>query len=122
MPERALPPDDITPFAFFTSWVPATVDADESRRQRLGDTRAHLLFELPDAADGERQFTLHIEQGRVRGVAGAVVEPDLAIRVDVATWRALNRGELSAPEALLRRRLTVRGDLTLALKLHVILG
>jgi putative sterol carrier protein len=42
--------------------------------------------------------------------------------VDVETWRALNRGELSAPEALLRRRLRISGNLVLALKLHLILG
>jgi len=40
----------------------------------------------------------------------------------VQTWRALNRGEISAPEALLRRRLKISGNLVLALKLHLILG
>jgi len=122
MPDRALPPDDITPHAFFTDWVPASVAADESRRMRLGDTEARLLFELFDAASGEREFTLHIEGGRVRGEVGGHASPDLSIRVDVATWRALNRGELSAPEALLRRRVQIRGNLFLALKLHIILG
>ena len=40
----------------------------------------------------------------------------------VDTWRALNRGELSAPEALLRRKVHLAGDMLLALKLHLILG
>lgn len=119
---RAHPPEDISPHAFFTRWVPASVDADESRRERLGDTEARLLFELFDADQGEREFTLHIGGGRVRGEPGALPSPDLSIRVDVATWRALNRGELSAPKALLERRVHLRGDLFLALKLHVILG
>ena len=44
------------------------------------------------------------------------------MRVDVDTWRALNRGEISTPAALLRRRLHASGDLVLALKLHLILG
>jgi putative sterol carrier protein len=44
------------------------------------------------------------------------------VRVDVDTWRALNRGEISTPAALLRRRLHASGDLVLALKLHLILG
>jgi hypothetical protein len=38
------------------------------------------------------------------------------------TWRAHTRGELAAPEALLRRRVQLSGNLMLALKLHVILG
>ena len=56
------------------------------------------------------------------GREGRAEQPDLEIQVDVATWRALNRGELSAPEALLQRRLRMSGNLVLALKLHVILG
>ena len=42
--------------------------------------------------------------------------------LDVETWRALNRGELSAPEAFLRRRVRLEGDHALAVKLHLILG
>lgn len=119
---RAQPPEDISPHAFFTRWVPEQVASDETRRQRLGDTEARLLFELSDAEVGERQFTLHIQEGRVRGEPGGVEKPDLAVRVDVETWRALNRGDLSAPEALLRRRVHISGNLVLALKLHLILG
>ena len=88
----------------------------------MGDTEARLHFELVDADAGEREFTLHIQGGCVRGEPGAAESPDLAIRVDVETWRALNRGDLSAPEALLRRRVHLRGNLFLALKLHLILG
>jgi putative sterol carrier protein len=47
---------------------------------------------------------------------------DLRLELDVATWRALNDGSLSAPEAFLRRRLRVQGDFTLALKLQLIIG
>ncbi len=36
--------------------------------------------------------------------------------------RALNRGDIAAPEAMLRRRLQISGKLMLALKLHLILG
>lgn len=122
MRDRALPPEDISPHAFFTSWVPESVAEDETRRARLGDTEARLIFELWDGADGEREFTLHIAGGRVRGEAGGVDAPDLRVRVDVETWRALNRGDMSAPEALLRRRVHISGNLVLALKLHLILG
>ncbi|MGH0031389.1 MAG: SCP2 sterol-binding domain-containing protein [Myxococcota bacterium] len=122
LPERDKPPDDISPHAFFTSWVPQSVDADDSRRQRLGDTQARLLFELRDAAEHERHFTLHIEAGRVRGEPGAHADPDRHVQVDVLTWRALNRGDISAPKALLERKVTLHGNLVLALKLHLILG
>jgi len=120
--ERAQPPDDITPRDFFTRWVPAAVSEDESRRRRLGDTAASLLFVLGEG-DGEADcYTLEIANGAVSGREGRSDAPDLTVHVDIPTWRALNRGEISAPEALLRRRLRISGNLVLALKLHLILG
>jgi putative sterol carrier protein len=122
MAARARPPDDISPLEFFTAWIPATVSQDDERRRRLGDTAACLVFVLYELEVEVVAYTLEIEAGSVRGREGRVERPDLEIQVDVATWRALNRGELSAPEALLKRRLRMSGNLVLALKLHVILG
>lgn len=118
--DRALPPDDIAPEVFFTEWVPRNVAADETRRRQLGDTEASLLFRLTGEGGGD--FTLDVADGVVSGRRGSGEASDLRVTVDVGTWRALNRGELSAPEALLRRKLQVSGDLVLALKLHLILG
>ena len=122
MAERAQPPDDITPRDFFTRWVPAAVAEDESRRHRLGDTDASLLFVLGESDESADCYTLEIADGSVSGREGRPDAPDLTVHVDVPTWRALNRGEISAPEALLRRRLRISGNLVLALKLHLILG
>ena len=122
MAVRARPPDDITPHEFFTAWLPLQVEQDAERRTRLADTHACLVFVITDAgADGEA-FTIEVAGGRVLGRAGGHGDPDLELRLDAQTWRALNRGDVSAPEALLRRRVQLSGDLVLALKLHVILG
>ena len=120
MPERARPPDDISPHEFFTVWLPARVAEDHDRRERLGDTAALLVFDL--VGDEGGIFTVRVAEGVVFGSPGRPEAPDLEVRVDVETWRALNRGDLAAPEALLRRRLQISGKLMLALKLHVILG
>jgi len=122
MAARAQPPDDISPLEFFTAWVPRVVEQDPSRRKRLGDTQASLVFVLTGDGDAAGEYTIHIADGLVRGEAGREAEGDLEVTVDVETWRALNRGELSAPEALLRKRVQLSGDLVLALKLHLILG
>jgi putative sterol carrier protein len=122
MPVRARPPDDITPLEFFTAWLPLQVEQDAERRARLGDTAARLVFEITDAGPDGTRFTIEVAGGRVQGRAGGHDAPDLALRLDIETWRALNRGDVSAPEALLRRRVYLSGDLVLALKLHVILG
>ena len=124
MRQRARPPEDISPTEFFTRWIGAAVAGDPARQAKLGDTRASIEFELtggnPEPAG---VYTVAIEPGGVvRGSAGAVEKPDLRVRVDVDTWRALNRGDISAPEALLRRRVHLSGSFLLALKLHLILG
>jgi putative sterol carrier protein len=120
MSDRSHPPDDIAPGAFFTRWIPEAVAGDPERRARLGNTRARIQFELGGNPGGT--WTVSVEEGRVSGAEGPVQDPDLRIEVDMETWRALNRGELSAPEALLRRRLHFHGSFLLALKLHLILG
>lgn len=120
MSERPRPPDDISAGEFFTRWIGESVAQDADRQERLGDTRAVMLFLLTGEGGGE--FTVYVDGGRVRGEEGRVHDPDLEIQVDVETWRRLNRGDVSGPEALLRRRMKLKGDFVLAIKLHLILG
>ena len=120
MADRVLPPDDISPSEFFTRWIGESVASDPERRARLGDTRAIMLFRL--MGEGGGAFTVFVDGGQVRGEEGCAHAPDLEIEVDLETWRRLNRGEISAPEAALRRRLKLKGNLVLAIKLHLILG
>lgn len=120
MADRATPPDDITPEEFFLCWVPAAVSADPARRGRLGARPLQIEFELE--GEGGGVFGVHLADGAVSGSVGPLGEADLRVRTDVETWRALNRGDLSAPEAFLRRRVHLKGNLLLAVKLHLILG
>lgn len=120
MTERATPPDEIAPIDFFTQWVPQNVAADPNRARQLRTTQASLLFHLTGEGGGD--FALELAGGVVAGRAGIPEAPDLVVTVSVDTWRALNRGEISAPEAVLKRKLHVKGDFLLALKLHLILG
>jgi len=120
MPARPVPPDEIEPLEFFTRWLPGIVAADPERRQRLGDTAATLQFDL--MGDGGGSFLLRVESGQVSGSVGPGEAVDLRLELDLETWRALNDGSLSAPEAFLRRRLRLQGDFLLALKLQLIIG
>jgi putative sterol carrier protein len=126
MSQRAKPPDDIAPKDFFARWVPDAVSSDPTRQRRLGETNACIEFELEGGGElegaGGVTFTVRIANGVVEGGAGPAAAPDLRVRLSVDTWRALNRGDLSAPEALLRRRVHIQGSFLLALKLHLILG
>ena len=120
MRERFVPPADISAADFFTAWVPDAVARDPARSGRLGHAAHDLEFTLE--GEGGGVFGVHIEAGAVRGSVGPIEHADLRIRLDVATWRALNRGDLSAPEAFLKRKVHLHGSLVLAVKLHVILG
>jgi len=118
--ERARPPDDIAPVDFFSSWIVAAVNGDHDRRARLADTNAVIELELTGEDGGF--FTVRIEEGLVSGAPGDGEHADLRVCVDVDTWRALNRGDVSAPEVLLRRRVKLSGSFLLGMKLHLILG
>ncbi|HEY8119790.1 MAG TPA: SCP2 sterol-binding domain-containing protein [Myxococcota bacterium] len=117
---RAVPPADIAPEEFFTRWLPSVVAADAERRAQLGDTAAILAFELE--GEGGGVFHVHVDCSGVRGAVGEPLRADLRVRLELATWRALNAGTLSAPRAFLQRKVHLSGNLVLAVKLHLILG
>ena len=104
---RAVPPPDITPHEFFTRWISESVMEDPQRRARLADTRATLQFDVE--GEGGGTFTVRMVDGTIHGQPGSSLDPDLCISVDVDTWRELNSGRLSAPEAFLRRRVLLHG-------------
>jgi putative sterol carrier protein len=120
MSERPVPPREIAPLEFFSRWLPAVVEADPAHQQRLASTTATLQFDL--IGEGGGSYLLHVESGRVSGGPGPGEAVDLRLELDVTTWRALNDGRLSAPQAFLRRRLRVQGNFALALKLQLIIG
>lgn len=118
--ERARPPENIAPADFFLRWVPDAVAGDADRRHKLADTQATVVFDLDGPGGGA--FTVRIENGVVEGTEGNAAEPDLQVHLHIDTWRALNAGNISAPEALLKRKLRFEGSFLLGLKLHLILG
>lgn len=121
--ERALPPEDITPREFFTRWVPQAVAGDASRRERLGDTDATIEFRVEGyEGEGGDVFAIRVHEGVVSAEPGEASEAQLRVRVSLETWRALNRGDTAAPQAVLSRKLKLEGDFLLGLKLHLILS
>ena len=94
-----------------------------------------LLLELtgrvrPDRAEGlsaavvlatpEERWTLRLNNGRLTVGIGGVDRPDAVISSDSATLVDINTGRLTGSEAFLDGRVTVRGNLGLALRLESI--
>jgi pimeloyl-ACP methyl ester carboxylesterase len=94
-----------------------------------------LLLELtarvrPDRADGvtaavvlatpEERWTLRLDRGRLTVGIGGLERPDAVISSDPQTLIDINTGRLTGSEAFLDGRVTVRGNLGLALRLESI--
>lgn len=74
---------------------------------------AHVVFDAGAAA-----CTVLVRDGRLRLLRRAVEHPDATIRAELITFRAMAAGQLSGVDAFLGRRLTVRGNLALAMQLQ----
>jgi pimeloyl-ACP methyl ester carboxylesterase len=80
----------------------------------LRDQRAAVVF---DAGDGMVRTVL-LRDGELRLAPRMTSRPDSTIRADLVTLRAMADGELSGIDAFLTRRLTVRGNMVLAMQLQ----
>ena len=69
-------------------------------------------------AGGGQACTVLVRDGALRLLTGAVERPDSTIRAELITFRAMAAGEQSGLEAFIGRRLTVRGNLALAMQLQ----
>ena len=120
MPDRARPPADISPTEFFVNWAPRQVMEDGVRRAKLSGLDSTIQFVIQ--GEGGGSYFLVVASGRLEGFVGTAEDPDLALELDMETWRQLNSGQIKAPNAVMKRRLRFKGRLDLALKLHFIIG
>ena len=117
---RAKPSETITPEEFFSSWIPKSVHDDPQRRKGVEEVNACIRFLL--SGEGGGAYDVLLSGGEVSGGEASEDPADLTLQLSMETWRGLNRGSITAPEALIKRQLKVQGNLRLALKLHLILG
>jgi pimeloyl-ACP methyl ester carboxylesterase len=75
---------------------------------------ASVMFD----AGGGQVCTVLVRGGELRLLTKAVARPDSVIRADLITLRTLAAGQLSGIDAFVGRRLTVRGNLALAMQLQ----
>jgi ferredoxin len=73
------------------------------------DVTYHFTFTGAETATA----TVRIHQGVLEAERGHSGRPDLHVTADTATWFAIVAGERSAPWALMRRKLRLRGPLRL---------
>jgi pimeloyl-ACP methyl ester carboxylesterase/putative sterol carrier protein len=83
------------------------------RRENVRALEGSVLLSSP-----EESWTLLFSRGRLTVGAGAVSEPDTIVRASTATLIDVHTGRTSGLEAFLAGKVTVRGNLGLALRLE----
>src|ERR1043165_5952639 len=83
------------------------------RAERADGITAAVVLATP-----EERWTLRLSGGRLSGGLGGVERPDAVISSDAATLVDINTGRLTGSEAFLDGRVSVRGNLGLALRLE----
>src|SRR5919106_5650217 len=83
------------------------------RPERARDLNAAVVLATP-----EERWTLRLNGGRFTVGIGGVDRPDAVISSDAETLVQINSGRLTGSEAFLDGRVTVRGNLGLALRLE----
>lgn len=79
-----------------------------------GWSPASVVF---DAGDGQ-VCTVLLRGGELRVLTKAIARPDSTVRAELITFRTMAAGQLSGIDAFVSRRLTVRGNLALAMQLQ----
>src|SRR5919106_5928870 len=83
------------------------------RPERARDLNAAVVLATP-----EERWTLRVNGGRLTVGIGGVERPDAVISSDAETRVQINTGRVTGSEAFLDGRVTVRGNLGLALRLE----
>src|SRR5688572_5199241 len=83
------------------------------RPERARDIHAAVVLATP-----EERWTLRLDGGRLTVGIGGVDRPDAVISSDAETLVQINSGRITGSEAFLDGRVTVRGNLGLALRLE----
>jgi hypothetical protein len=118
-PEPAAPVDVAALTAFLRDWF-AALPARIGTLPR--DARARIRIRLSGEGGGDWRLDVGDGSARVAPEAPGAGEPELTVSASAADWARLVRGALDAMAAFSAGKLSLQGDLTLALHLAEWLG
>jgi multimeric flavodoxin WrbA len=88
--------------------------------EAAGDTKATLEFNFTGETEGSCYFK--IENGEIKAEMGEADNPDLAIEAPFEVWMDIMTGKADGQQMFMKQKYTVKGDLSLLLKMNTLFG
>lgn len=85
-------------------------------KEPYADLNATFEFQLPD--EGDAVYQLHFQDGVAEVFNSSEKKADCTLKMNTKYFRRLLLGELNSTTAFMTRRISVKGNITLALKLE----
>ena len=85
-----------------------------------GDLKAAIQFDVTDEDPG--QYYLDIAEGRCTAYAGQHPSPTMTLTTPSTVWMAISRGEMTGAGALMSGKYSVKGDLSLLMRMGKLFG
>ncbi|AGL03113.1 SCP2 sterol-binding domain-containing protein [Desulfoscipio gibsoniae] len=93
------------------------LDADPSKMAGITAT-----YQFKMSGDGGGDYHVVITDGEARLNRGVADNPSITISMDAADFKDLVAGKIDAMSAFITRKLKIDGDISLAMRLHALLG
>ena len=121
MAEQPKPPEDITPEDYYLKWLPDQNEAaDTAQKAKIKDFNAVIQIVLTGEGGGE--YYLELAAGDLKTGKGKADSPKMTITQAVEDWREINAGRLNPLMAFMSGKIKVSDDMSLAMKLGLIMG
>ncbi|MGQ3683676.1 MAG: SCP2 sterol-binding domain-containing protein [Candidatus Loosdrechtia sp.] len=119
MDERPVIPENITHTDYFNRLLKERVN--KSSIPKIYDLNAVIQFEISDNGNGK--WDVVIENGIVKEVTEELhKKPTCVFTLDSATFLSIIRREITPQQAFFQRKVDIRGDVFLALKMNILVN
>jgi len=84
--------------------------------EAAGSIKAQIQYSISGNGGGE--FVLFIDNGSCSSHEGVIPDPDLLIESPADVWMKISRGEINAPQAMMKGLYKVQGDMDLLMNMR----
>ena len=117
--ERPEIPENITHIEYFNLLLKDRVN--KSTIPKISSLNAVIQFEITDSGNGI--WNIVVENGLIKEVTKKLHEkPTCTFKLSIATFLSIIRREITPQQAFFKRRVEIKGDMLLALKMNILVN